>query len=214
MPLIKKIEQPYFTYAIWEVKEPMVFFEQELALTATKKSQLEQNYTNEAARINWMSSRYLLQQLTKKPYTALERTAAGKLILPHTNQHISISHSGNWIAVIVAHQAVGIDIQIPTPKLKKIASKYIGGERLKLLQIESQFYEDYLHYYWGIKEALFKAYGLGQIDYRQYLKIEHFPFSEVGSTKALVCKSDFEGKYQVFYQKTKDYYLCISLNIE
>lgn len=214
MPLIEKIEKEYFTYAIWQVTEPMVFFEGQLGLTTAESRQLEKKYTNTTARLNWMASRHLIQQLTQKKSKELAKTKAGKLILPNTNQHISISHSGDWVTVIVAKQAVGIDIQIPTPKLERIAAKYIEKKRLESLQTGATAYEDYLHYYWGIKEALFKAYGLGKVDYRQHLIVEPFAHGAIGETTAWVCKPDFEGKYQVFYQKTKDYYLCISLNIE
>jgi phosphopantetheinyl transferase len=215
MPIIENIQKDDYTLLVWKVQEPNSFFEQQLQLSPTEKENLFKRFKYPEALTNWMVSRFLLQQLTSIDFRALKRTSQGKLTLPDSTQHISISHSGQWIAVALSEKAIGIDIQTSTPKLAKIAAKYIEANRLRVLQNQPTIiYQDYLHYYWGIKEALFKAYGLGKVDYRTHLQIKYFDHQLKGNTTASIIKPNYEGMYQINYLKTEDYYLCTAVVID
>ncbi len=64
---------------------------------------------------------------------------------------LSVSHAKGWFAVIVGSQAVGIDIQTVSSRLKQ-GQDYFRNER------ELEFSEDdlALHLMWGAKEAFYK----------------------------------------------------------
>lgn len=208
MPIQTHKHYPAFELLVWEVEEPIEFFLSTLQLTTKEVKLAQGKYTNPNALLDWASSRCALQALFKQPMRAFKRDAKGKLFLPHQSDHLSISHSGNYAGAVRAEVPVGIDIQVPTPKLARIASKYIDATLLAFLE-KHPHYIDYLHVYWGIKEALFKAYGQGELRYIEHLHIEPFDWQDEGTLRAKIEKPDFKATYQVVYQKTINYYLCV-----
>lgn len=192
---------------IWKATETATFFEQQLPLSTAAQLALAQRYTHAHSRRDWMASRYALQQLCGQHCSCFYKDAAGKLRVPNTPLYFSISHSGLFAAAIQSTTPVGIDIQVPNAKLQRIAHKYIAPNVLDQLR-KSPHYIDYLHYYWGIKEALFKAYGKGQVNFIEHLHLLPFPALEQGYTHAQLIKSTERHAYVVFYKKTIDYYLC------
>jgi phosphopantetheinyl transferase len=208
MPVLQTYQFPTFEVLIWEVTESNHFFAEALELSPNELDLLQQKYSNPIAFQQWLASRYGLQQLFKTSHKAFQKNEAGKLELKDKQQQLSISHSATYIAIAKAKQPIGIDLQIPTPKLERIASKYLAKELLIELK-KSPNYIDYLHFYWGIKEALFKAYGLGKVDFIQHLHIDFFDNASKGTTRATILKPNFQASYQVFYAKTANYYLCV-----
>jgi phosphopantetheinyl transferase len=67
--------------------------------------------------------------------------------------HISISHSGKWVAISVAKFPIGIDVEIPRKKLLKIATKFLSSSDSGALQLKT--IEDLL-WYWTGKESVYK----------------------------------------------------------
>jgi phosphopantetheinyl transferase len=208
MPILQTYQFSTFEVLIWNVIEPLPFFMEALELTNSELDVLEQKYSNPIALQQWMASRCGLQQLFKTSHRAFKKNETGKLELEDKRFQLSVSHSDSYIAVAKSKQAIGLDLQVPTPKLERIASKYIAAELLVELQ-KSTYYVDYLHIYWGIKEALFKAYGLGKVDFIKHLHIEPFDNTLKGNTRATIIKPNFKASYQVFYEKTANYYLCV-----
>lgn len=208
MPIIKTYPFTTFELFVWNIIEPASFFVEALDLTINELDLLHQKYKNPIAFQQWLASRCALQKLFNCSYQAFQKDNLGKLSLEDSDHHLSISHSDAYVAVVKSKQAVGVDIQVPNPKLERIAGKYIAKDLLTILQ-KSPHYIDYLHVYWGIKEALFKAYGLGKVDFIKHLHINAFELNSKGNTRATVRKQNFQANYQVFYEKTANYYLCI-----
>ena len=92
---------------------------------------------------------------TKKPFLANEE------------YHFSISHCGDYAAAIVSKTArVGIDIEIPTPKMEKIAHKFLNEDEkasFGMTDIRQ------LTLLWSAKESVFKWYGNGQVDFSEHI---------------------------------------------
>lgn len=192
---------------VWARTEAADFFNTHLPLSEKEQEDLALRYPHPNARLDWMSSRYTLQQLCGQHCSRFYKDAAGKLRVPDTPLYFSISHSGTYTAAIQAPMPTGIDIQVPTPKLARIAHKYIATEVLDSIR-DLPEYEDYLHYYWGIKEALFKAYGKGRVNYIEHLRLVPFEAKAEGRTWGMLYKPDEQQQFEVFYKKTEDYYLC------
>lgn len=208
MPIITTYQQANFELLVWEITEALDFWKQELQLSPKQLSILQQKYSNPQALQQWLASRCGLQVLFKTSHLNFTKDQLGKLKILDHPYYPSLSHSGSYIAAAKSLHSIGIDLQIPSPKLERIAAKYIATETLTRLE-KSPNYIDYLHLYWGIKEALFKAYGLGKVNYIQHLHIQPFEFNKKGYTTATIAKPNFEANYQVFYEKTANYYLCV-----
>lgn len=212
MAIQLQYEHPSFELLVWKITESIPFFAEQLELSPLEFDNLKQRFKNSSSLLEWLASRYCLQVFFEKPYTSFKKNSAGKLELIDQPSELSISHSNQQIAIVKSTSKIGVDIQVCTPKLERIASKYIN-ENLLLDLKKTANYVDYLHIYWGIKEALFKAYGLGKVDFIKHLHINPFTFEKEGITLAQILKPNFKADYNVFYQKKEAYYLCIVTKI-
>jgi 4'-phosphopantetheinyl transferase len=172
MPLVfsKKFSNDV-NIGLWQIDESTEFFESNLVLYNEEVNEIAE--LSERKQREWLSSRYLLQSIMNIDYRlAVIKNDNGKPYLIGTNHHISLSHSANFIAAIVAPFAIGIDVQYITEKIDRIKHKFLSEK-------EYQHYSEYqnllmLHIYWGAKESLFKVYGLGSVDFKKHLYIEPF----------------------------------------
>ena len=133
----------------------------------------------------------------------------GKPALSDGSLQISISHSANWIAVI-AHptRSVGIDIEVPTEKMKKLYKRFLSeteqkelsnGEHLNLLMLA-----------WSAKEALYKIIGMEAVDFAKQLRIYPFEVKETGTFTGEHIPT--KNQYKIQYFQNQDFVLtyCIS----
>jgi phosphopantetheinyl transferase len=90
--------------------------------------------------------------------------------------HFSISHCGDYAAAIVSTQnRVGVDIEIPHPKIERIQHKFITKSENELLAtIDDNGHPEFsgLTMAWSIKEAMFKWQGIGEVDFKKHMQIE------------------------------------------
>ncbi|MDO3387817.1 4'-phosphopantetheinyl transferase superfamily protein [Gilvimarinus sp. SDUM040013] len=107
---------------------------------------------------------FYLQLQGQRPEISIGKS--GKPFLPHqTNQHFNLSHSGDWLAIILSQAGpVGIDIESPRKSrdLMAIARHYFHPreiEHMATLNGAEQHKEFYR--LWTLKEAFFKARGTG-----------------------------------------------------
>lgn len=87
---------------------------------------------------------------------ALNYLPSGQPFFRSLEKHLSISHSDGWFAVYIASEPIGIDIQVPSPRLEQGKHYFLNEQEHHLTDLDT------LHAIWGAKEALFKKYG-GQL---------------------------------------------------
>lgn len=98
---------------------------------------------------------------------------------------LSLSHTADWAAAAFhPNKRVGIDIEAPRAQLDRIAEKFSLPEERALFTPENKLHG--LLGIWTAKEALFKAYGLGAVDFRKHLRLEPFHPESEGSIRAHV----------------------------
>ena len=90
----------------------------------------------------------------------------GKPFLDGSNQFISFSHSEDLVAVAVSDVPVGIDIQLGVEKIARISHKFVNSEEASFANRDLL---TNLHLIWGAKEAVFKAYGRKEVDFRKHM---------------------------------------------
>lgn len=93
----------------------------------------------------------------------IERTQKGKPYVKDKNIHISISHSADFVAVAVATEPIGIDIEVIKPLDLKVADKACNQKDKQLLLSAKTEEEALLTFLkiWTAKEAYFKMKGTG-----------------------------------------------------
>jgi phosphopantetheine--protein transferase-like protein len=187
---------------IWRIEEEERFFKNELPLSSANEANLAKKHPSR--RLEWLAGRYLLHEMSEgKPCQVDEY---GKPFLENSPYHVSISHSGDLASVVMNHKSVGVDIQKITTKIQRIARKFMRAEEMDSLEKGTEL--EHLHVYWGAKEALYKAYGKKQLDFREHLHVKPFVYqSHGGQSTAIVTKGDYKNTYEVHYQKIENYIL-------
>ena len=132
----------------------------------------------------------------------------GKPFLSDKSFHISISHSKNWIAVLVHPSLeIGIDIECPSPKIEKVYTRFLSELEQQEIYIEND--PRNLHLAWSAKEALYKIIGKEAVDFSKQLRILPFNLKNEGEMSALHVPS--LQKYKLFYLQNEAYTLVYCL---
>jgi len=149
---------------VWHIAEPESFF--------LEKVPLQSQITHWNKRLQHLAGRYLLQELFPDfPYHLIEIADTRKPFLPNEEYHFSVSHCGDYAAVIVSKdKRVGIDIELVTPKIDKIKHKFLNKEEL-IMHPDAD--NNLLTLFWSAKEAVFKWYGKGQVNFKKHIHLKH-----------------------------------------
>ena len=123
-----------------------------------------------ALRINQKITAGILLQRIISDNIELYYDELGK---PHLKNHlgnISISNTKEFVAVIYhPEKAAGIDIEIPSERILKIAPKFINESEQKwIADSPNKSYQNCLAI-WCIKESVFKLIGGGGIDFKEHI---------------------------------------------
>jgi len=186
--------------AIWKIEEEESFF-------LTKVS-LQREITHPHKRLQHLAGRYLLKYLFPDFPVELIRIAdTRKPFLEDEAYHFSISHCGNYAAVIISKtERVGVDIEIPTTKVEKIRHKFLHEEELatvnsKLFNSHQSSIICHLTLLWSCKEAVFKWWSYGKVDFSEDIKLQPFELQPSGVVNAQFTgeeKIDLRLHYKLF----------------
>lgn len=232
MPLFfQHIISPNTQLAIWQIEEDESFF--------LEKVSLQRSITHPHKRLQHLAGRYLLRFLFSDfPDEEIEIASTRKPFLPNEQYHFSISHCGNFAAAIVSkNERVGIDIELITDKVAKIAHKFLNDEEksivnsqrlienheminvkreipnnetntFKALSFTSHFSQfTVLTLFWCAKETVFKWWGKGEVDFKQHIQLNNVDASKP-SFNAVFTKLSVPQLLTINYQVFDD--LCIT----
>ncbi len=166
---------------IWKIEEDESFF--------LDKVPLIRSISHPHKRLQHLAGRFLLQYLFPDfPLMLIQVADTRKPFLPQESHHFSISHCGSFAAAIVStEKRVGIDIEEPGQRILAIVPKFLS-ERERGLTLPHATDQLMLTatILWSAKEAMFKWYSLGEVDFRKHLQVEAIDFknSESGSVLA------------------------------
>lgn len=155
---------------IWKVTESLAHLQSQIQLRPESQARLE-SMKSELHQRAFLSVRMLLLEAGYTDFD-LFYDIFGK---PHLQdgQHISITHSHEFAAIIICDQKVGIDIELQREKIKSIASKFCDAE-LSFLVEQSQDYIQKLTVIWGAKEAIFKIRNEKGISFKNHIQVNCF----------------------------------------
>ncbi len=153
---------------IWRIEEPESFF--------VEKVPIKKDVSHPYKRLQHLAGRYLLPMLFPEfPLEQIEIADTRKPFLPNEKFHFSISHSGNFAAAIVSStKRAGIDIELVTPRLLRISSKFLNVYEQATLDNWSYLPNIHLQLtamLWSAKESIFKWYGNGEVDFKDDIKL-------------------------------------------
>ena len=192
MPLYKTIAvSPQTKIYIWNITETFQTLFDTVILN--EKSQIRlTSMKSEIHQRGFLSVRKLLQQAGLTDFD-LYYDEMGKPHLHH-HQHISITHSHQFSAIIISDVAVGIDIELQRPKISTIAHKFCDSEFHFLDPEKNEDYIRKLTVIWGAKEAIFKIQNEKGISFKNHIAVHSFELK----SKQNSCKFHFEDSKKDF----------------
>lgn len=206
MPLIRNIQRENLLYlGVWDIEEDDAFFEERLQLDGDERVKLLTVHPNR--KREWLASRYVLHLISGMEKRAkCIKNEHGQPFLADSKLNISISHSGHLAAVVASPYRVGIDIQRKSPKIERIHSKFIGKDEFSFL--EKYEAVEMMHILWGVKEAMYKAWGKRGLDFRRHMFLKEISWDgQRGKGKSMLKKNNIEIHYDMECVFEKDFFL-------
>jgi 4'-phosphopantetheinyl transferase EntD len=177
MPLIYQHNiNEHTKLGVWHIAETEDFF--------LKRVPLKKDVSHPHKRLQHLAGRYLLTALYDDfPLEEILIADTRKPFLENERYHFSISHCANYAAAIVSDsERVGVDVELVTPKIERVRHKFVRESELIFINEEYESFleqfgmrekvnQEFLTMLWSCKEAIFKWYGLGQMDFKQHMQL-------------------------------------------
>ena len=186
--------------AVWQVTET----EDELRnLVSVPTDELEEIslYRNESHRKQKLAVRALLNEMfEEKMY--LNHHDNGKPYLENSVTNISITHTENYVAVIISDDdELGIDIESLDRDFSAVEQKALSEDEIDDLEKEKR--NEQLAIYWCAKEAIFKRMSQNRVVFAEQIEVEKFNLRKEGELEATFIhkdehEEDFELEYMIF----------------
>lgn len=168
--------------AVWHISESEEFF--------LKRVPLQKEITHPHKRLQHLAGRYLLEILEPGfPFHLIEIAGSKKPLVSNSEFHFSVSHCGDYAAAIISNdKLVGIDVELITPKIERVKNKFLSKIELDILPGNNI---NFLTLFWSAKEAMFKWYGNGNVDFKKNMVIDQLSFeNEEGFINAHFVKEE------------------------
>ena len=200
MPIYKTIEENDVKIVVWkttENKEVLL----KLYKALEKDLLIDMTISNDQNLCNSLASRLALNEVFQLSgnKSDVSKDEFGKLHVNEDAKHVSVSHCDGWACAIVSALNVGIDIEKIGDRVSRIRNKFCSREELLKANDSNQT----LHYIWGAKESMYKAYGRKQITFSTEMSVDYD--SELGELK----KNGVTFNYSIFKNNVSDNVLMI-----
>lgn len=164
---------------LWHITESEEELFQALALP------VPQNITHPVKRCEWLASRLLAKTLLQPhglPFNGIVHNENNKPLLIGSGPAVSLTHSSPYVAVQLAETEVGIDLEKPKEKLRHVAPRFLSKEEFAHANNDLTA----LCIYWCAKEAIYKWYSHGGLNFANEIFIEEFVPAKNGMLHAVV----------------------------
>ena len=179
--------------AIWKIEETEDFF--------LKHVPLQKEITHPHKRLQHLAGRFLLKFLFPDfPVKLIKIADTKKPFLENEAYHFSISHCDDYAAAIVSKtERVGVDVEIPSFKIDRIKNKFLNELEFSILN--SEFSITQLTLMWCCKEAVYKWWSYGGVDFSEKIRLQPFELQPSGNLSVqfmLGNKTELALHYKIF----------------
>ncbi len=207
MPIIQHEYINDALLGVWEITEDENTL---LSVLQPKKEDLKtlSKVAAQNTRIEKIAARALTKELCTRldyPYTCIYKNKHGKPML-ECDLEISISHSTNYAAAIIAPQKVGIDIQKYTDKIHKVKHRVFTDTEIEMIDDDDMM----LIVLWGFKETLYKLYGNRKLTFKRDIIVQDIDFDNKTGTTSIGINGK-HNTYQLKYEQIKDHILTYNI---
>jgi phosphopantetheinyl transferase len=191
-------------FALWKIEEQADDLYKQLQLNDTEKAYIEQLGKGKR-NLHWLSTRVLLRtMLNTSEYIDCQVDDHGKPYLVNMPYKMSMSHSFDYAAVMLSKsKPVGIDIELVSNKVERIAHKFLNARELDMIQPEHKI--EQLYIYWCAKEAVYKCNGRKVISFLDHIRIEAVNWDKKTPIQVAIEKGEMRMEFDVNYMPFGDY---------
>jgi 4'-phosphopantetheinyl transferase len=189
-------------FAAWHISEGEAFFRDDLPLVAEELVELDR-HQHPVRRLEWLAGRWLLHRLTgREERLALAKNMYSKpFFIAAPQLHCSLSHSQGTVAALLSGHNCGCDIQVLVEKMPRIAPKFMRPDEFEWVDRDEPAHRyEMIHLFWTVKEAMYKAHGLKELDFKEHLYLEPFTWrsGEIMETRGWIKKGEIFVNYRLF----------------
>ena len=201
MPVIDDLNlSPITRVVIWEINESLQDLKSKVILSEDSLKLLNQK-NSEIQKKQFLAIRNIFKLLSIED-NEVKYDKAGKPVFSQ-NKTLSISHSGNYAAVIISDHTVGIDIEKISDKAKKIKDKFLQIE----LNYPQELNNQISLVYWNIKESIYKAVGITGIDFKKNILALPLDINDT-KYKSWYINNDDIYSFETYFRISKNYTLA------
>jgi phosphopantetheinyl transferase len=207
MLFYKNISDKKLLLGIWKTEETLDTLQKMLAPTAFSDEQLS-SFSTDKRKLEWLTVRVLLKDLLNEEKEIAYKNS-GKPYLKDNSYQISISHTKNFVAVLLHPSLhVGLDIEQRGERALRIKERFLSVEEINSLDKSQPDLHSLLC--WSAKETLFKIVPETEIDFINHLHIFPFQPAESGSFPAKETRSDRQDEFEIQYRVFEDFVLTFT----
>ena len=209
MPLYKSVTINAGTrLLVWKNTESLEELSNAVSLKEVCTVKLDK-MKSEAHRKAFYGVRMLMQHIGYTDFDLYYDTD-GKPHLKDGN-HISITHSYAFSAIIVSDKGAGIDMELQREKVITIAEKFLEPEFAYLDPTRLDEYMHKLIVLWGVKEAVYKMISRSGLSFKQHIEV--FPFEMTARTGFAAVKfEEVDARYPFFFEEIDGFTLVYCLD--
>jgi len=202
MPLYSKNKIDSNTILLlWKIEENFDTLFSSVKLQSESLKKLE-GFSSVKRKIEFLATRKLLEEVGLTDADLSYREDGAPII---NGKYISISHTSDFVAIIVSDKKVGIDIERNRKQIFRIAHKFVNDEERQKFDTDSL---ETLSIIWNCKEAMFKLCDKTGIDFRENLNVTDINFDNKNVEAELIFaneKTKVNGKLDIFSSHTLVY---------
>ncbi len=203
---------------VWEINEPLEDLWKGVNLSV-EELEYYSKLRSDTRRQHWLSYRLILPHiLSRQDISGIKYDQYGKPYLSLKNLkkeegmlQISVSHSGRFSALIASsNHNVGIDIERISPKIFKVAHKFLNSRELRIVFTDHAM--EGLITLWAAKEALYKLHGRRDLEFRENFQILPFEYKGQGTLQGEIIGKEKSSIYNLNYITVEDYIIVYAVD--
>ncbi len=167
--ILKKQLNGSVSICLWQIQETEPFFLQNYVIDQQDINEI-QNLKLESRRLEKWACRAALAELTGNNNISISYSSNGQPIYP--KGFISFSHSKDLVLVALSDIPVGIDVELCASRILKLKHKFMNEQ--EMLHFDPENPKD-VTLIWCAKEAIFKWYAKGEVDFSNDILITSNP---------------------------------------
>lgn len=164
-----------------------------------------ERFHNKSRQAHWLSYRLAIRQLLGEDRKyEFHYDENGKIHFSNLQYHLSVTHSGDYSAVIISTQYnVGVDIERISERIKKVSQKFLSPSELKKVPFLRK--SKYLTAIWSAKEALYKLMNKTDLSFDKNIEVELPKIDKKGKMTGKLMLDDKIFVFDMHYQFYKNY---------